>query len=85
MTPESSPDHGLAPAALAPDVTGHSIIAVRGDAPFRKDADGVVTYRGAHLDGMASELVVTSGPSVQQNPEAIEEVRRILMDHAARP
>jgi len=30
-------------------------------------------------------LVVTSDHSVQQNPEAIEEVRRILFEHGARP
>jgi pimeloyl-ACP methyl ester carboxylesterase len=85
MTPGSPLITLLAPAALAPGVTGHSIVAVKGDGPFQQDTDGVVEYSSAHLDGMASELVVTSGHSVQQNPEAIEEVRRILLEHAARP
>jgi len=40
-----------------------------------------VSYRSAHLDGVASERVVRSGHSVQDNPEAIAEVRRILLDH----
>jgi len=83
MTPGSPLIMTLAPAPLAPEVIGHSIIAVRGDGPFQQDTDGVVAYSSAHLDGMASELVVTSGHSVQQNPEAIEEVRRIFLEHAA--
>jgi hypothetical protein len=85
MTPGSPLVTILAPAPLAPGVTGHSIIAVKGDGPFQQDTDGVVAYSSAHLDGMASELVVTSDHSVQQNPEAIEEVRRILLEHGARP
>ena len=85
MTPGSPLITVLAPAPLAPGVIGHSIIAVKGDGPFQQDTDGVVAYSSAHLDGMASELVVNSGHSVQQNPEAIEEVRRILREHAARP
>lgn len=35
-------------------------------------------YRSAHLDGAASELVVTSWHSVQETPQAILEIRRIL-------
>ena len=85
MTPGSPLITVLAPAPLAPGVIGHSIIAVKGERPFQQDTDGVVAYSSAHLDGMASELVVNSGHSVQQNPEAIEEVRRILREHAARP
>jgi hypothetical protein len=85
MTPGSPVVMELAPAPLAPGVIGHSIIAVKGDGPFQQDTDGVVAYSSAHLDGMASELVVTSGHSVQQAPEAIEEVRRILLEHIARP
>ena len=85
MTPGSPLIMELAPAPLAPGVIGHSIIAVKGDGPFQQDTDGVVAYSSAHLDGMASELVVTSGHSVQQTPEAIEEVRRILIEHVTRP
>jgi pimeloyl-ACP methyl ester carboxylesterase len=84
MTPGSPLITELAPAPLAPGIIGHSIIAVKGEGPFQQDTDGVVAYSSAHLDGMESELVVTSGHSVQQNPEAIEEVRRILLEHATR-
>jgi hypothetical protein len=85
MTPGSPLVTALAPTPLAPGVIGHSIIAVKGEGPFQQDTDGVVAYSSAHLEGMASELVVTSGHSVQQHPEAIEEVRRILLENVARP
>jgi len=68
---------------LAPGVTAHSIIPVQGDLPPDDQGDGVVKYQSAHIDGVASELVVPhSGHSVQGNPIAIEEVRRILVEHA---
>jgi hypothetical protein len=38
----------------------------------------VVPYRSAHLQGAESELVITSGHSVQETPQAILEIRRIL-------
>ncbi len=85
MTPGSPLVKTLAPLPLAPGVKGHSIIAVDGDGPIEQGTDGVVAYSSAHLDGMASELVVHSGHSVQQTPEAIEEVRRILLEHAGLP
>jgi triacylglycerol esterase/lipase EstA (alpha/beta hydrolase family) len=64
-------------------VTAHSIIAVQGDGPIESGNDGVVEYRSAHVEGVASELVVRSSHSMQANPRAIEEVRRILLEHAA--
>ncbi len=41
-------------------------------------SDGVVAYWSYHMDGAQSEKIVPSGHSAHQNPEAIEEVRRIL-------
>ena len=37
----------------------------------------------AHIEGVESEVVVRSPHSVQANPEAIGEVRRILLLHLA--
>jgi pimeloyl-ACP methyl ester carboxylesterase len=71
----------LAEMPLAPGVTGHSIIAVKGNGPLEQGKDGMVSYGSAHLDGMASELVVRSGHSCQDKPATIEEVRRILLEH----
>jgi pimeloyl-ACP methyl ester carboxylesterase len=67
---------------LAPGVSAHSIIAVQGDGPPEAGADGVVRYRSAHLANVASERVVRSGHSCQGHPATIEEVRRILREHA---
>ena len=45
-------------------------------------SDGLVPYASAHLDGAASELVVTpSGHSVHATPQAILDLRRILRLH----
>ena len=83
MTPGSPFIKALASIPLSPDVTAHSIIPVRGDLPPDGQADGVVKYDSAHIDGVESELVVTHcGHSAQGNPVAIEETRRILIEHA---
>lgn len=71
----------LASIPVSSGVSAHSIIAVQGDGPVETGDDGVVTYESAHIMGAASELVVRSGHSVQANPHAIREVRRILLEH----
>jgi pimeloyl-ACP methyl ester carboxylesterase len=71
----------LSASPLAPGVTAHSIIAVRGEGPITAGNDGVVAYESAHLDGVASEKVVHSSHSTQSEPETIQEVRRILREH----
>ena len=69
---------------VAEGVTAHSIIAVKNPhAPKDEWTDGVVDYHSAHIDGVASELVVHSGHSTQAEPSTIEEVRRILLQHLA--
>jgi hypothetical protein len=45
--------------------------------------DGVVEYSSAHLEGVDSEYIVRSTHSTQSNPYTIEDVRRILLIHAA--
>ncbi len=59
----------------------HSIIGNNQKAGVPGGTDGIVTYRSAHLNGAASELIVKSGHSVQTNAAAIDEVRRILLEH----
>jgi len=84
MTPGNQFIKLLSEVPLAPGITGHSIIAVKDpETPRDKADDGVVEYTSAHLDGMESEFVVTSGHSCQDNPNAINEVRRILLEHIA--
>ena len=71
----------LASVPIAPGVEAHSIVAVRGDGPPEQGDDGVVKYTSAHIDGVASELIVRDGHSTQATPATIEEVRRILYAH----
>jgi pimeloyl-ACP methyl ester carboxylesterase len=84
MTPGSPFVQALSIIPTAPGVAAHSIIAVEGDGPIETGNDGVVAYESAHIDGVDSEVVVRSSHSVQANPEAIAEVKRILLEHAGR-
>ena len=81
-----SPGHpfivGLQAIPVVPSIKVNSIIAVEGDGQVEQGDDGVVKYSAAHIEPVESELVVQSGHSVQGNPRAIEEVRRILRLHA---
>jgi pimeloyl-ACP methyl ester carboxylesterase len=72
----------LSALPIAPGVHAHSIIPVQGSGPVEEGNDGVVEYKSAHIDGVESELVVRSGHSTQSTPATIEEVRRILYEHA---
>jgi pimeloyl-ACP methyl ester carboxylesterase len=67
---------------IAPGVPAHSIIAVRGGPPPEGRSDGVVRFESAHIEGVESELIVDSGHSVQMQQRAIQELRRILLEHA---
>src|SRR5262245_4722792 len=82
MNPRNSFLKALAEIPIAPGVAANSIIAVKGTGAVEDGEDGVVAYRSAHLDGVESELVVQSGHSLQDYPETVEEVRRILLLHA---
>ncbi|VVE87056.1 esterase/lipase family protein [Pandoraea bronchicola] len=64
---------------ISPSVQYHSIIARRDPkGPLEESSDGVVPYKSAHLAGAQSERVIVSGHSVQETPQAILEIRRIL-------
>ena len=82
MNPSNPFMRTLASIRVEPPVTAHSIIPVFGDKLREEDDDGVVQYSSAHIEEAVSEKVIKSGHSVQGNPEAIEEVRRILLEHA---
>jgi hypothetical protein len=82
MSPGSRFIQALGAEPIVPGVHAHSIIAVRGDGAVESGADGVVSYKSAHIAGVDSEKVVRSGHSCQSQPETIAEVRRILLEHA---
>jgi pimeloyl-ACP methyl ester carboxylesterase len=83
MSPRNPVLLALAEIPVAPGITAHSIIPVKGDGDFRTGRDGVVAYQSAHVDYVESELVVRAVHSCQSRPAAIEEVRRILLEHLA--
>ncbi|MEZ0388208.1 MAG: esterase/lipase family protein, partial [Verrucomicrobium sp.] len=69
-----------------PGIPYHSIIGDRGkggnlDKTKPMSTDGLVPYWSSHIDGAKSELVIPSGHWTNQDPTAIAEVRRILMEH----
>lgn len=60
-------------------MTYYSIIGRENpEGPLEESSDGIVPYWSSHLDGAASEKVIVSGHSVQETPEAIIELRKIL-------
>jgi hypothetical protein len=69
-----------------PGVPYNSIIGDRGKGGNLNrtqpiSTDGVVPYWSSHLDGAESELIVPSGHWSNQSPQAIAEVKRILIKH----
>lgn len=49
-----------------------------GQALTERLSDGIVPYTSAHLDDAASETVINGGHSIQENPQTILTLRRIL-------
>jgi pimeloyl-ACP methyl ester carboxylesterase len=69
---------------MAKGIPYHSIMGDRGRGGTPDSSDGIVPYWSSHLDGAESEIIVPSGHNAHQNPQAIEEVGRILKLHARR-
>ena len=63
---------------ITPGIRYHTIVGDRGKGDAPNSSDGVVPYWSSHMEGAQSELIVPSGHPAHQNPQAIEEVRRIL-------
>jgi pimeloyl-ACP methyl ester carboxylesterase len=83
MNPSNRFVKTLSSLPVDPRVPAHSIIAVLGDGPLEEGDDGVVRYTSAHIEPVESEKIVNSSHSTQAVPATIEEVRRILLVHAA--
>lgn len=57
----------------------HTIMGDRGRGDAPNSSDGVVPYWSSHMENAVSEKIVPSDHGAHQNPQAIEEVRRILL------
>jgi pimeloyl-ACP methyl ester carboxylesterase len=86
-----APDCPIFPAMLqapkAPWTRFHNVVGVVPKKTFlgsvSDEGDGIVGFKSAHLDDVASELVVQADHLVvHQHPLTILEVRRILLEHA---
>ena len=67
---------------IDPSVRSHSIIADLRDPPKAGATDGIVPYSSSHLECAGSELLFHGSHICLSNPAVIEEVRRVLREHA---
>ena len=76
LSPRDPALHALADLPI--EVPFHSIIGQTHPGAVETSSDGVVPYPSSHLDGASSEMVVRSGHSACEKPDAQREVIRIL-------
>jgi triacylglycerol esterase/lipase EstA (alpha/beta hydrolase family) len=81
LSPNSPSTVALDKLALPGNITFHSVIGDRGRGDTPDSSDGVVPYWSSHVMPVASEKIVPSNHSVPDNPEAAEELKRILQLH----
>jgi pimeloyl-ACP methyl ester carboxylesterase len=77
LSPNSPLLHAL--DRLPIEAPHHSIIGDRGRDDTPNSSDGVVPYWSSHLASAQSEKIVPIGHEAMDNPQAIEEIRRILL------
>jgi len=77
LSPNSPLLHAL--DRLPIEAPHHSIIGDRGRGDTPNSSDGVVPYRSSHLVSAQSEKIVPSGHEAMADPQAVEEIRRILL------
>jgi hypothetical protein len=68
---------------ICASVPYHSIIGNKEVAGTPGGTDGVVRYTSSHLEGAVTETIVESGHNAHNHPQAILEIRRILLQHLA--
>ena len=82
LSPKSRFLNALNTIPMTQGVPYHTIIGDRGRGDSPNSSDGVVPYWSSHLDDAKSEDIVPSNHSAHQNPQAIEDVLRILKTYA---
>jgi len=83
LSPKTAGLMALAELPVAPSTPFHSIMGDRGLGGGPKSSDGVVPYWSSHLPGATSEVFVPANHRSYENPQAIAEVKRILLLHLA--
>ena len=82
LSPKSRFLGALNTIPMTPGVPYHTIIGDRGRGDSPNSSDGVVPYWSSHMNGAQSEDIVPSNHSAHQNPQAIDDVLRILKKYA---
>ena len=82
LSPKSRFLNAMNTIPMTPSVPYDTIIGDRGRGDSPNSSDGVVPYWSSHMNGAQTEDIVPSNHSAHQNPEAIEDVLRILKAHA---
>jgi pimeloyl-ACP methyl ester carboxylesterase len=86
LAPDSPVFPVLLRAKVGANVKQHNIVGVLADdmllGRITESGDGVVSYASAHLTHVESELIVPADhTTIHATPQAIFEVRRILLEH----
>jgi pimeloyl-ACP methyl ester carboxylesterase len=82
LSPKSRFLNAMNTIPMTPGVPYYTIIGDRGRGDSPDSSDGVVPYWSSHMNGAQTEDIVPSDHSAHQNPQAIEDVLRILKTHA---
>lgn len=81
LSPKSPFIKGLQYSFPGRGIPVHSIIGDRGKGDTPESSDGIVPYWSSHLPWAASETIVPSGHSVQDDLKSAVEMRLILREH----
>ena len=81
LAPENKMLRALSEVPFAANVPYFTVCGNRDAAGVPGGTDGIVPYWSSHLNSARSELIVESDHGVQDNAAAIEEVRKILLQH----
>jgi pimeloyl-ACP methyl ester carboxylesterase len=82
LTKESGVLRLIRETQVPADIKHHNIVGIKRGSSQSDWTDGVVSYRSAHCDDASSEKIVRASHSeVHRHPEAVAEVRRVLLEH----
>ena len=82
LSPKSRFLNAMNTIPMTSGIPYHTIIGDRGRGDSPNSSDGVVPYWSSHMDGAKTEDIVPSDHGAHQNPQAIEDVLRILKKYA---
>jgi hypothetical protein len=82
LSPKSRFLNAMNTIPMTHGVPYHTIIGDRGRGDSPNSSDGVVPYWSSHMDNAKTQDIVPSDHGAHQNPQAIDDVMRILKKYA---